>query len=71
VTTTNLAELVATAERVSKNLEARGAEYLYDGVYAYHDSFQYWLCTETGDEVALEPRTLNLFLAFVKRREAR
>jgi len=68
MSSSDLASLVAQAELIAKELKERGAEYLYDGVFVYHDGFQYWLCTEQGAEIALEPKTLKLFFEYLKKR---
>ena len=64
----NLHQQIETARVTADRLRSLGATYLYDGVFVYHDGFQYWLCTETGDEIALEPRTLSMFMDYVKER---
>lgn len=66
----SLGAMVAKAEEVAKEMDALGAEYLYDDVYVYHDGWMYWLCTSQGGRIALEHRTLQMFMDFVKRREA-
>ena len=68
--TPNLGAMVSRAESMAKTVEARGGEYLYDGVFVYHDGFQFWLCTEQGNEVALEPRTMQQFFEYLKRKGA-
>lgn len=44
-----------------------GAHYLGDGLYVRHDGWQYWLFTQQGNEVALEPSVLNAFFQYVEK----
>ena len=66
----NLATMISRAERMAARVKNLGGEYIYDGVFVYHDGFQFWLCTEQGNEVALEPRTMSMFIEYLKRKGA-
>lgn len=43
--------------------------YLGDGLYVYHDGMQYWLTTDAGMEVALEPSVLGNFFKYIEKTE--
>lgn len=38
--------------------------YLGDGVYASHDGFQFWLKTQSGMSIALEPQVVAKLKAY-------
>lgn len=52
--------------------EEVGPDYLGDGLYVNHDSFQYELFTKGGlhvSSVFLEPQVLQAFLRYIERIE--
>lgn len=68
--TSSIIPVAPSHEIWSKASHMETKRYLGDGIYTWHDGFQFWLSTnQNGQEIqmALEPNTLDAFMKFIEK----